>query len=93
MIRAILYLVISIFLLTFIRMVVGLLMKTMREMMSSPTTPNAPPGRPPSAPVAGELKRDPVCGTFVPANSSFQKTINGSSFCFCSAACRDKYAG
>ena len=40
---------------------------------------------------AGELKQDPMCGTFVSANSSFTKTLNGEKLHFCSADCRDRY--
>ena len=36
MIRAILYIVISIFIITFIRLVIGMIMRSMREMMSAP---------------------------------------------------------
>lgn len=93
MIRAILYLVISIIIITFIRLVIGMIMRSMREMMNAPATPGGAAPRPPAPPVSGELKRDPVCGTFVPANSSYRKTLNGQSFSFCSAECRDKYAG
>jgi uncharacterized protein len=39
----------------------------------------------------GELKRDPVCGTFVPTNTSVKETINGELVHFCSVACRDKF--
>jgi YHS domain-containing protein len=39
----------------------------------------------------GELKKDPVCGTFVSASSSFTKTIDGEKLHFCSADCRDRY--
>ena len=93
MIRAILYIVISIFIITFIRLVIGMIMRSMREMMNAPVQPGGAAPRPPVPPVTGELKRDPVCGTFVPADSSFRKTLNGQSFSFCSAECRDKYAG
>jgi uncharacterized protein len=41
--------------------------------------------------IGGELKQDPVCGTFVPTNSSIKKTVNGELVHFCSAACRDKF--
>lgn len=40
---------------------------------------------------AGELKKDPVCETFVLASASIKKTVNGEEVHFCSAACRDKY--
>lgn len=43
-----------------------------------------------SAPIA-ELKKDPVCGTYVPAATSFTRTVNGSLVHFCSPECRDKY--
>lgn len=43
------------------------------------------------SPVGGELKQDPVCGTFVPVATSVKKTINGELVYFCSAACRDKF--
>jgi YHS domain-containing protein len=39
----------------------------------------------------GELHRDPVCGTFVPADSGIQLTAGGVTHHFCSAACRDKF--
>jgi uncharacterized protein len=39
----------------------------------------------------GELKQDPVCGTFVPATTSVKKSVNGELVHFCSIACRDKY--
>ena len=42
MIRAILYLVISIFLITFIRLVIGISCESMREMMSAPGSSRTP---------------------------------------------------
>jgi YHS domain-containing protein len=50
----------------------------------------APP--PESRPqLGGELKKDPVCGTFVAVASSIKKTVDGEVVHFCSTACRDKY--
>jgi YHS domain-containing protein len=40
---------------------------------------------------AGELQKDPVCGTFVPVSSNWKRTVNGRPVYFCSAECRDKY--
>jgi YHS domain-containing protein len=37
------------------------------------------------------LHQDPVCGTYVPAGSSFRKIVKGQVFHFCSEACRDRY--
>jgi uncharacterized protein len=93
MIRALLYLVIGIFIITFVRMVIGIIMRGMGDMLrQQQSTAQAPPGRAPSPPISGELKRDPVCGTFVPASTTFRKTVNGQAVHFCSAECRDKYA-
>jgi YHS domain-containing protein len=44
------------------------------------------------APRATELKKDPVCGTYVSSASGFTRTVNGQVICFCSKECRDKYA-
>jgi YHS domain-containing protein len=94
MVRSVIYLLLSLVLITFLRMVIGMILRGMKEMMSPNAAPHAGVrGQPPNPPISGELKRDPVCGTFVPANTSFRKSVNGESYCFCSADCRDKYAG
>jgi YHS domain-containing protein len=41
--------------------------------------------------MGGELKQDPVCGTFVPTATSVKQTVNGELVHFCSVACRDKF--
>lgn len=40
---------------------------------------------------AGELRKDPVCGTFVPVSSAVKRTVNGETLYFCSTECRDRY--
>ncbi|MGA3041005.1 MAG: hypothetical protein ABSF54_09490 [Bryobacteraceae bacterium] len=50
------------------------------------------PARPvPPVSAGGELKKDPVCGTYVSADTSVTKKIDGRIVHFCSPACRDKY--
>ncbi len=50
------------------------------------------PARPaPTVSTGGELKKDPVCGTYVSTEASVTKRVNGETVHFCSAACRDKY--
>jgi YHS domain-containing protein len=44
-------------------------------------------------PTATELKKDPVCGTYVSASSAYTRTVKGELVCFCSKECRDRYAG
>ncbi|HUA64040.1 MAG TPA: hypothetical protein VML19_35170 [Verrucomicrobiae bacterium] len=47
----------------------------------------------PQVPQGGELRRDPVCGTFVSTAVSLTKTVKGEVVYFCSKECRDKFAG
>ena len=56
---------------------------------------NVPPNvrRAPSVPAGGELKKDPVCGTYVSPAASVTRSVNGELVYFCSPTCRDKFAG
>ena len=40
---------------------------------------------------AGELRKDPVCGTFVPVSTSLKRVVNGETVYFCSPDCRSKF--
>jgi YHS domain-containing protein len=51
----------------------------------------APPPSRPSVVSGGELKKDPVCGTYVSTGASVTRTVNGELLHFCSKECRDKY--
>jgi YHS domain-containing protein len=84
MIRAVGYLILAIFLITFLRYVIGTIMKGFSDLVR-------PRGSSPPAELAGELKKDPVCGTFVSTATSLKKTVRGEVVYFCSSACRDKY--
>ncbi len=52
-----------------------------------------PPKAPPREPIqaGGELKKDPVCGTYVSVAASFTRTVNGEVLHFCSKECSDRY--
>jgi YHS domain-containing protein len=52
---------------------------------------NAPPPSRPNVVSGGELKKDPVCGTYVSTGASVTRTVNGELLHFCSKECRDKY--
>jgi YHS domain-containing protein len=67
----------------------GLLRSLFGGMRSSVT--QRPPGPAPTIHTGGELKKDPVCGTFVSVDASVTKRVNGELVHFCSPACRDKY--
>lgn len=51
----------------------------------------APPSAEPNVVAGGELKKDPVCGTYVSTGASVTRTVNGELLHFCSKECRDKY--
>ena len=49
------------------------------------------PTQPPPVSAGGELKKDPVCGTYVSTAVSLTRSVNGQVVHFCSKECRDKY--
>ena len=69
----------------FLFLLVRHVFKSVWTSLNAPTTPHGrdPPG--------GELKRDPVCGTYVAANTALTRTVGGKTIHFCSPACRDNY--
>jgi YHS domain-containing protein len=54
-------------------------------------TRQAPPPSRPTVVAGGELKKDPVCGTYVSTAASVTRTVDGQVLHFCSKECRDKY--
>ena len=57
----------------------------------SRSAPQSPPQGAPHVVAGGELKKDPVCGTYVSTGASVTRTVNGQVLHFCSKECRDKY--
>lgn len=90
MFRAILEMIAVILIITVLRSVVGILSKGFGEMFRASSGPSAG-ARSPSVPSGGELKKDPVCGTFISTNTAIQKRVGGETYYFCSAECRDKF--
>ena len=70
----------------FLRSIFRSIFQTGRDVLRQ--TP--PPSRP-DVVAGGELKKDPVCGTYVSAGASVTHTVNGQLLHFCSKECRDKY--
>jgi YHS domain-containing protein len=66
----------------------------LRGFLASFRAPVARRGAPqvPPAPEIGELKKDPVCGTYVSTAASVSRTVNGQIFYFCSKECRERYS-
>jgi YHS domain-containing protein len=86
--RLLLYPLLAIFLITLLRYVIGAIGKSFSEFFVPPQTKDAGTGR---TQLAGELKKDPVCGTYVAVTASVKQTVGGEVIHFCSAACRDRY--
>jgi YHS domain-containing protein len=72
-----------------IRYVIVTVARFFTQTMSSGTTPAKAPAE--AAPTHGELKKDPVCGTFVSTGTSVKQMVNGQLVHFCSTTCRDKF--
>lgn len=91
MLRFITYLLITLFLITVVRSIVGVVLRGFSELLQTKPTAQSAARPSQSVPLTGELKKDPVCGTYTAAASSVQQTIRGETLYFCSAVCRDKY--
>jgi YHS domain-containing protein len=92
MFRAIFYLLLTVVVITVLKSIVGIVLRGVAEAMkpgsSAPGASSRPSGQ---VPLTGELKKDPVCGTYIAAATSIQEKVGGQTFHFCSAECRDKY--
>jgi YHS domain-containing protein len=94
MFRWIAELLVAVFLITILRSVIGVVMKILGNVFGGPQNNSQSPGQNPrraDVPAGGELKKDPVCGTFIAAATSLQKRVGGEMYYFCSADCRDKF--
>ena len=91
MIRAVLYALISIVAITFVRMVVGIITRGFSDMMKEEgaagrTTAS---GKQTEVPKSGVLKACATCGTYVVASQALTSTVGGEPIYYCSAKCRD----
>lgn len=77
-------------------LVIPTLLRFLLSLFKSLLGPSSPPAsrsrsQPPDIPLQGELKRDPVCGTYVSTATSFKKTVDGEVIHFCSEECRARH--
>ena len=54
--------------------------------------PTAPPQEP-TVVAGGDLKKDPVCGTYISTSLAVTRKVKGEVVYFCSNECRDKFVG
>jgi YHS domain-containing protein len=91
MFRYILDLIVVVVIITLLRSVLGVLMKLFTGGLGGSASTAGQTPRRPSVPAGGELKKDPVCGTFIAAATSIQKRVGNETYYFCSVDCRDKF--
>jgi YHS domain-containing protein len=91
MFRAIFYLLLTVVVITVLKNIVGIVLKGVAEAMKPGSTTPGGPRPPEQVPLTGELKKDPVCGTYIAAATSIKEKVGGETFHFCSQQCRDKY--
>jgi YHS domain-containing protein len=92
MIRALAYLIASVLVISVVRSIIGIVVKGFSDLFRPPASAQQGP-RATAVPAGGELKKDPVCGTFISTGTALQKRVNGENYYFCSAECRDKFKG
>ena len=93
MFRGFVYLILTIFAITFIRAVIGLIGKAVAQLFEPENREfnRSTPGRKSSGPQGGELVQDPVCGIYVSTETKLRTTSGGKNYYFCSEACKDKF--
>jgi YHS domain-containing protein len=87
MIRTILYVIVAVLAISTLRSVIGIFARAFANFVN----PQPPPVRRPSVEPGGELKRDPVCGTFISPATALQKTVGREVYYFCSEECRGRF--
>ncbi len=55
--------------------------------------PSGAAAGPPPVQAGGELKKDPVCGTYVSTATSINRIVKGQPVYFCSEECSRKFKG
>jgi YHS domain-containing protein len=98
MLRALVEMIVTLAAVYLVREVLGILAKSFKGGFggfSGTGGSNAGSGAPPKPPAGtiGELKKDPVCGTFISTQTAFQKSVHGETYYFCSMECRDRFQG
>ncbi len=92
MVRFVVYLFLSIFVISIARALIRAVLQGFASLFqTAQSSPVRQPHPPSSIPLTGELKRDPVCGTYTVEAHAIRHTINGQTLYFCSSRCRDEY--
>ena len=92
MLRAVAYLIASVLVISVVRSIIGIVLKGFSDLFHTAPPAQKEP-RTPTVPAHGELKKDPVCGTFISTSTPIQKRVGGEVYYFCSTECREKFKG
>ncbi len=87
MVKTVFLLLLAILLISVVRGIVGIVGKA----LSGLAEPKSPARTASGPPKADELKRDPVCGVYVPAATAVKRTVGGEVVHFCSEQCAGRY--
>lgn len=97
MFRLIFELLLTIVVITVLKSIIGIVLKGLGQAMKPGSTqhgstmPGSGPRPANQVPLTGELKKDPVCGTYIAAATAIKEKVGGQTLHFCSTECRDKY--
>ena len=92
MFRVIFELLITVVVITVLRSIIGIVLRGFSEAMKpASTAPGASSRTSGQVPLSGELKKDPVCGTYISTATSIKEKVGAQTIYFCSQECRDKY--
>ena len=92
MFRLIFELILTVVVLTVLKSILGIVLRGVSQAMKpGSAAPGSEPRPSNQVPLTGELKKDPVCGTYIATTTSIKEKVGGQVLHFCSTACRDKY--
>jgi YHS domain-containing protein len=94
MFRVIFYLLLTVVVISVLKGIIGIVLKGVSEVMRPGAPSSGPAGAarsPNQVPLTGELKKDPVCGTYIATATSIKEKVGSQTVHFCSQECRDKY--
>jgi len=101
MVRALIYALISIVAISFLRMVIGIIGRGFSDLMKEETEASrgerqassaSGQAKAPPPPARGELKACRACGTYVVASRALTSAVKGETVYYCSEECKAKSA-
>lgn len=93
MFRYLFELISALFIFGLARAVVSMVARALNSGSSPNSAPREPAANSAAAEMrtAGELRKDPVCGTFVAVTTPYSLINEGNTTYFCSKECRDRF--